>query len=116
MKAGVSGSRILSLDEKTVHVLKEDQKRSKNSKSGNKNKGNKAEDLIIRTKVVGFGKECLLCIGELDIVISVGNLNNFCFFPKSFCVDEEGLVNSAEKLIGGKTFEVKELAVFELIA
>ena len=49
-------------------------------------------------------------------MISVGNLNNFCFFPKSFCVDEEGLVNSAEKLIGGKTFEVKELAVFELIA
>ena len=56
MKAGVSGSRILSLDEKTVHVLKEDHKRSNNSKSGNKNKGNKAEDLIIRTKVVGFGK------------------------------------------------------------
>ena len=55
-----------------------------------------------------------MVIGQLDIILTAGNLNNICKFPRSYSPDEEHIAANPVKMMGGEVFELKEMLVYQI--
>lgn len=62
---------------------------------------------------MGLGKEVLLSIGKVDIVLSAFNCSNVSYFPCSYQVDEEKGIKSSEDLLGME-FTLKQLEAYKI--